>query len=109
MIEFQASPLGRQLAEGAGAGLAATLPMTIVMVLGHRLLPWVEQYPLPPRQIIENVTEKTGARRHLSSSERLAQLADDRRPPGVRTRAALPGREAQPARLVWKRGNICWR
>lgn len=44
-----------RLAAGIVAGLAATVPMTIAMELMHRALPRREQYPLPPREITENV------------------------------------------------------
>ncbi|MBL8829099.1 MAG: DUF1440 domain-containing protein [Planctomycetaceae bacterium] len=45
----------------AAAGLIATLPMTIAMVLMRRALPRREQYPLPPRQITEQFVESVGA------------------------------------------------
>lgn len=43
---------------GATAGFAATAPMTAAMALMHRLLPQEEQYPLPPRQIVDNAVRK---------------------------------------------------
>jgi hypothetical protein len=46
---------------GALAGLLATGPMTVVMLGLHRRLPRHEQYPLPPRQITEEIVEKSGA------------------------------------------------
>jgi uncharacterized membrane protein YagU involved in acid resistance len=50
---------------GAIAGLVATVPMTIAMKLMHRQLPADEQYPLPPRLIVERVTEETGVEDEL--------------------------------------------
>ena len=44
--------------EGGAAGLLATLPMTAVMEIG-RLLPPSQQYPLPPRLVVERVAEET--------------------------------------------------
>lgn len=38
---------------GAAAGLVATVPMTIAIVIAHRLLPARQQYPVPPRLITE--------------------------------------------------------
>ena len=43
------------------AGCAATLPMTIWMLLAqHFLLPGRERYPLPPEQITENAAQTVG-------------------------------------------------
>jgi uncharacterized membrane protein YagU involved in acid resistance len=47
------------LPAGLIAGLAATLPMTVVMEAGHALLPGHEQYSLPPAEILRVVEEKT--------------------------------------------------
>ena len=46
------------LIKGAIAGLVATAPMTAVMLILHRLLPWHERYHLPPSQIVTVVEEK---------------------------------------------------
>lgn len=40
---------------GALAGFAATLPMTMAMRRLHQRLPSAEQYPLPPREIAEDL------------------------------------------------------
>lgn len=46
------------LKAGALAGLAATVPMTLLMLLGYRfLLRSEEQYPLPPAEITEQIVE----------------------------------------------------
>jgi uncharacterized membrane protein YagU involved in acid resistance len=54
---------------GAVAGLIATVPMTIAMLLMHRRLPWHQRYPLPPRQIVGNMAHKAGVRQHLDNKE----------------------------------------
>jgi uncharacterized membrane protein YagU involved in acid resistance len=61
--------LQTQLVYGAAAGLAATAPMSGAMLLMHRLLPEREQYPLPPREITEELAEKTGERENMSEEE----------------------------------------
>lgn len=43
------------LAQGALAGLAATVPMTLAMELLWRRLPENLRYPLPPREIIDRI------------------------------------------------------
>src|SRR6476646_2259433 len=48
--------LGTRLLYGGIAGFAATLAMTSVMARLHRRLPEKERYPLPPREITEQVT-----------------------------------------------------
>lgn len=48
------------LAVGAFAGLLATAPMTVVMVLFHRRLPWRQRYPLPPKLIVGDLAEAVG-------------------------------------------------
>lgn len=44
---------------GALGGLLATVPMTIAMEKLHRKLPREERYPLPPRQIMEDLVERS--------------------------------------------------
>lgn len=46
---------GNPLVAGAAAGFAATVPMTAVMLAGHRLLPPSERYALPPAEITEQL------------------------------------------------------
>ncbi len=55
---------------GALAGIAATVPMTILMIEWHKRLPPEEKYPLPPREIFDELTEKAGADRYLNESEK---------------------------------------
>jgi hypothetical protein len=46
--------------------------MTLAMKLMHERLPREEQYPLPPREIAEEVAEKVGVNEHLGEEERRA-------------------------------------
>jgi hypothetical protein len=64
------SQMIRESLLGALAGLAATVPMTAVMKLGHRRLPWYERYPLPPRQITMKLARAAGIRHHLDEDRR---------------------------------------
>ena len=54
-------------------GVLATVPMSLSMLLGWRLLPRHEKYHLPPRLITEEITERVGIADHLSENE-LAEL-----------------------------------
>lgn len=51
--------MNRYLA-GAIGGLLATVPMTLVMETLHRRLPRDQRYPLPPREITEDMLRKAG-------------------------------------------------
>ncbi len=51
--------MNRYLA-GAIGGLLATVPMTLVMEALHRRLPRDQRYPLPPREITEDMLHKAG-------------------------------------------------
>ncbi|MES2465258.1 MAG: hypothetical protein V4671_32230, partial [Armatimonadota bacterium] len=46
-----------RIVKGLIAGVAATVPMTLLMVVWHRRLPRTEQYPLPPHEITMNAAE----------------------------------------------------
>ena len=54
-----------RLIAGAFAGLIATIPMTLAMKAMHSQLPEEEQYPLPPRLIVENAAAKSGVEADL--------------------------------------------
>lgn len=56
------------LVVGALAGLTATAPMTLAMAAMHRALPDTEQYPLPPRQIVENASDQFGFENELDEA-----------------------------------------
>jgi uncharacterized membrane protein YagU involved in acid resistance len=49
-----------RLCVGAFAGLLATAPMSAVMFLWHRRLPWLHRDPLPPAKITHAVLESAG-------------------------------------------------
>ncbi len=53
-------PLPRPLS-GAAAGFTATFPMSLAMLLMHKLLPDHERYPLPPEGIAARLEAKSGA------------------------------------------------
>lgn len=46
------------LIRGAAAGTLATAPMTAVMFVLWRVLPWRLRYPLPPRLVTENLLRR---------------------------------------------------
>jgi len=47
---------------GATSGFLATAPMTAFMFAAHSQLPHREQYPLPPREIVDALAEKAEIR-----------------------------------------------
>ena len=59
----------RKLLWGAAAGFIATAPMSLTMLLGWRMLPQPERYPLPPRLITEELSERAGIRGHLDENQ----------------------------------------
>ncbi len=61
-----------RILSGALAGFAATAPMSLAMKLMHEQLPREEQYPLPPREITEEVADKAGAIEHMDEEQRQA-------------------------------------
>jgi hypothetical protein len=61
-------PFERMLAAGF-AGLVATVPMSVLMLLGHRRLPWTQRDPLPPAQITANAAETVGLDDDLSPGQ----------------------------------------
>lgn len=58
---------------GAVAGLVATGPMTAVMLVLHRLLPKLQQYPLEPDRITRRLANRLGL--HRLAGDREARLA----------------------------------
>lgn len=60
--------MNRYLA-GAIAGTLATIPMTLVMVKLFERLPPDDQYPLPPREITDEITRRTDQQKHLSEPQ----------------------------------------
>jgi uncharacterized membrane protein YagU involved in acid resistance len=55
---------------GAVAGLAATVPMTVMMEIMHRNLPYEEQYPLPPRTITMKAADAVDLKEKMGETER---------------------------------------
>jgi hypothetical protein len=60
---------------GAAAGALATAPMSAVMLAWHRQLSWTKRDPLPPAQIVNELTKALGLRRQTTHEERLAATA----------------------------------
>ena len=56
-MSYQKSPYTKFM-QGAGAGLIATLPMTLFMRSAWKYLPADERYALPPRQVTREVVGK---------------------------------------------------
>ena len=52
--------LTERLIRGALAGAVATIPMSVVMTLWHRRLPWQEREPLPPAKITDRLLQAVG-------------------------------------------------
>ena len=50
--------LSRKVIQGAAAGLLATFPMTLFMLIAWKRLPEREKYPLPPRLITRNLVKE---------------------------------------------------
>jgi uncharacterized membrane protein YagU involved in acid resistance len=59
----------RKILQGAAAGFIATAPVSISMLVGWRLLPKHEKYPLPPRLITQEITERMGIENRMSENE----------------------------------------
>ncbi|RPI92682.1 MAG: DUF1440 domain-containing protein [Chloroflexi bacterium] len=59
----------RKLFKGAAAGFAATAPMSLTMLIGWTLLPKREKYPLPPRLITEEITERVGIEDDMTEAQ----------------------------------------
>jgi len=58
-----------RLLKGAVAGFVGTVPMTAFMMIGWRLLPAHEKYPLPPRQITGEISERVGIEGRMTEEE----------------------------------------
>jgi uncharacterized membrane protein YagU involved in acid resistance len=68
----QKTSFSAALVIGALAGLAATVPMTLVMQQMHQQLPARERYPLPPSEIVEELTDQAGVEDQIDQSEHMA-------------------------------------
>jgi uncharacterized membrane protein YagU involved in acid resistance len=68
----QKTAVSSALIIGALAGLAATVPMTLFMNQMHQQLPARERYPLPPSEIVEELTEQAGIDGYIDQPEHIA-------------------------------------
>ncbi len=59
-----------RLSIGALAGVVATIPMTIMMLVWHRMLPVEDQYPLPPEQVTDDIVDKVVGPRAFDRRDR---------------------------------------
>lgn len=59
------------LCNGALAGLGAAIPMTLAMEIMYRSLPAHERYPLPPREITEELLTHAGLSEQLDEAEQV--------------------------------------
>jgi len=59
----------RKILQGAAAGFIATAPMSVSMLIGWSLLPRREKYPLPPRLITQEITERVNLEEQMSENE----------------------------------------
>ena len=57
---------------GLLAGVVATGPMTVAMLVWHRRLPQRERYPLPPREITMKLARKAGVAEKMTPEARSA-------------------------------------
>ena len=69
------SLLLRLVGTGALAGVIATVPMTLFMLLMHRLLPKWQQYALPPERITTRLAKRGTVRGRDCCSEPESVLA----------------------------------
>jgi uncharacterized membrane protein YagU involved in acid resistance len=59
-------PAAPSLARGGIGGFTGAIPMTLFMLLVHRLLPKWQQYALPPEGVTEELSQRTGIARYLN-------------------------------------------
>ncbi len=65
------------IAKGGISGLVAVAPMTLTMALLHGKSPWHRRDPLPPREITEELAERTGVRNEMGEpAVRAASMAN---------------------------------
>ena len=66
---FRSNRSIRRPIQGAAAGFAATVPMSVSMLLCWNLLPRREQYHLPPRLITQEIAERAGLKDDLTEDQ----------------------------------------
>src|SRR5436190_23311022 len=62
----------RDALAGALAGALATIPMTVIMLVGHRRLPVRQRDPLPPGQITDSLLAEIDLHDDLSREQKAA-------------------------------------
>jgi uncharacterized membrane protein YagU involved in acid resistance len=67
-----AKNLPSEVMDGAAGGLIATVPMTLVMLVIRRFLPWPERYRLEPRIVTEKTIRRLGLGQRLRKPQRQA-------------------------------------
>ena len=97
--------MNRYLA-GAIGGLLATIPMTLVMESLHRRLPREARYPLPPREVTENIADKMGHNQGLDEDRLIESSVLSHFAYGAATGALYPLVFREPVRhsLVYGSG-----
>jgi uncharacterized membrane protein YagU involved in acid resistance len=63
------------LSRAAVAGLAATVPMTIVMEVLRAVLPREQSRRMPPREVVDRTIAQAGVSHQIDSTERTAVTA----------------------------------
>ncbi len=62
---------GSSVLQGALAGMLGTLPMTVVMLILHRLLPKWQKYALPPQEITDEFAKRTHLKKRMDKEQLL--------------------------------------
>ena len=88
--------LAERMIRGAIAGLAATGPMTIFMVLAHRYLPRSQQYELPPATITDSALQKLGLADQVPAASQEALSVANHFAYGATTGALYGWLDAEP-------------
>src|SRR3954451_17999139 len=70
-IETSAKTLWQPMGSGALAGMIATVPMTLFMLLTGRVLPKWQHYNLPPETITDELAKRAGLKEQMEKPERV--------------------------------------
>jgi len=71
MLRTIETSLWQPMRSGALAGMIATLPMTVFMLLMGRVLPKWQHYELPPEALTDEQAERAGVKEHMEKPERV--------------------------------------
>lgn len=71
-FETNANIFWHSTRNSAIAGMIATLPMTLFMLLMGRILPKWQHYNLPPEALTDELAERAGVKEHLDKPKRVA-------------------------------------